>query len=386
MLHGTTLSQVVNIDGVIYRSARQLLLDLDPQETKKIVQLTSIYDRVFDYSLPVDLKGNKVVDIRPQVNRTLRDRYTQTYNQEFDIYKDYTLTPNFTINFNNALKTVRIDAPLINTGIVMNQSDSITGNGTWTASGTASNLTIDNVNYVGGSGTLTFNIATGTGILTNSNMAAVDLTAHLNQSSIFFYVYLPTASKYTSVQIKWGNDSSNYWTKTLTSTHEGTVFVNGWNLLRADWASSTTVGAPNASRVDFIEVSYIYTGTSEPNVKLDNIVSRLGVLMEIEYYSKFLFRDSVTGAFQESVTDDSNLINLDTETYNLLVYQVALQAVQQALGQDAGYDTNLFAKLYQDSLLRYKMMYKSEVSKPRSTYYRKPSTSFRRFFGRGYNY
>lgn len=35
VLHGTTNNQIQNLDGVINRAARQLLLDLDPQETKE---------------------------------------------------------------------------------------------------------------------------------------------------------------------------------------------------------------------------------------------------------------------------------------------------------------------------------------------------------------
>ncbi len=39
ILHGTTTNQIQNLDGVINRAARQLLLDVDPQETKRIVEL-----------------------------------------------------------------------------------------------------------------------------------------------------------------------------------------------------------------------------------------------------------------------------------------------------------------------------------------------------------
>jgi hypothetical protein len=68
-LHGTTLSQVENISGVFNRAARQLLLDIDPQETKRIEQLASpIFYQVYDYAPPADLKGQKIIDIFPQVN------------------------------------------------------------------------------------------------------------------------------------------------------------------------------------------------------------------------------------------------------------------------------------------------------------------------------
>ena len=73
----------------------------------------------------------------------------------------------------------------------------------------------------------------------------------------------------------------------------------------------------------------------------------LGTILEYEYYSKYLFRDAVTGAFQETVTDDSNLINLDTESYNLLFNLTTFLAVQQQQGLDAMfYDGNFFGQAY----------------------------------------
>ena len=70
VLHGTQLSQIQNLDGVFNRAARQLLLDLDPQETKRVVEFTNpIFNTVFDYPIAADVKGNKIIDIRPQVRR-----------------------------------------------------------------------------------------------------------------------------------------------------------------------------------------------------------------------------------------------------------------------------------------------------------------------------
>ena len=109
-LHGTTLNKVQNVNGMIQRAGADLLLQLDPQETKRIVPLTTpIFNNVYDYQLPTDLKGTKIIDIRPQANRTLLDRYVQGYGQDFDINKAYTLQPNITVQFNQGLKFIRID-------------------------------------------------------------------------------------------------------------------------------------------------------------------------------------------------------------------------------------------------------------------------------------
>ena len=382
ILHGTTLNKVDNLNRVIDRAARQLLLDVDPQETIRMTELDPIYDQVYNYPCPTDLKGVMILDIRPQVQRTLRDRYTQTYSQEFDINKQYTLQPNFNIQWNTGLRTLQIDSPLLNTGIILNECDSLTGNGTW--SGTATNLSIDNVNYAAGSGSLTFNLtATASSYVETTIPTGIDLTAHENQSVMFFWVYLPVAANFTSVSLRWGSDSSNYWdTGNISTTQSDTVFQNGWNLISFPWVDSSTTGSPDVTSVTYMRVTYNTNGTAQTGVKLNEIVSRLGEIVQVLYYSKYMFRDSSTGAFQETVTDDSNLINLETESYNLLLNLVALYCVQQVFDGSMANDLAFYQTQYDKSLKRYQSLYKSQRNKPQVTYYRKPFPGFRRYWGR----
>src|ERR1700743_4007311 len=79
MLHGTTLNQITDLFGVFNRAARRVLQDVDPQETKIVSQFGKIYDGYWDYPLAVDVKGNKIVDLFPQANRQLTDKFTQVY-------------------------------------------------------------------------------------------------------------------------------------------------------------------------------------------------------------------------------------------------------------------------------------------------------------------
>jgi hypothetical protein len=195
-------------------------------------------------------------------------------------------------------------------------------------------------------------------------------------------VYLPTASDFTSVGLRWGSSSANYWSSTATTTHEGTTFQNGWNLIRYDWSSASSTGTPDSSAVNYLRITYNYNGTAQTAVRLDSIISRLGTIMDIEYYSKFLFRDASTGAFQETVTADTNLINLDTESYNLFLYLVARFCAQQNQGANSGFDETYFRTLYEADLAKYTARYKSELQKPQSRYYSIPNRSATRFIGR----
>jgi len=85
------------------------------------------------------------------------------------------------------------------------------------------------------------------------------------------------------------------------------------------------VGSPNITKIAYVYIGVTVT-SNQIGIKVDNIVSNMGVYRTVEYYSNYLFRDASTGAFQETVTDTSNLINLDTESYNLYFNLLAYYA------------------------------------------------------------
>ena len=332
------------------------------------------------------MKGNKLIDVFPQVHRIPQDIWTQAYNQAFDVYKTniFSMTNMFTMNFNSGVKTIRLNSPWLNPPVILNQIDDITNNGTWAIGGTATNLSVNNSNFAQGSGSLQFDVAVGTGYIENSTMSAIDLSDEVNQSSLFVWVYVPTGTQLTSVNLRWGSGVGAYYNKTVTQTQQATTFVNGWNLCEFTWSGSAVVGVPDNTAINYARVSLIMTG-SNVGVKVNGLNSILGTVLQYSYYSKYLFRNASTGTFQETVLDDSDLINLDTESYNLLFNQVAYLASQQQQGMDAlSYDGTFFKNAYDAGVQRYKAMYKSELQKPQSIYYKKPDSGYGRIIGRGF--
>lgn len=388
VLHGTTNNQIQNLDGVINRAARQLLLDIDPQETKRTLEFVNpIFNSVFDYPIAPDVKGNKIIDIFPQVQRIPQDIWLQSYNQAFDVSKQniFSMTNMFTMNFNTSLKTIRVNAPFLNPPVIINQIEGITLNGTWAVGGTATDLTVNNTNFAQGSGSLQFNITAGAGWLENTTMTAVDLSEVENQSSLFTWVRVPTGASLTSVELRWGSSATDYWVLTVTQNQQDTAFVNGFNLEEYVWSQATPVGTPDSTSITYARITLNVTATMT-GCLINGLSSILGTVLNYEYYSKYLFRDSTTGVYQETVTDDSNLINLDTESFNLLFNLVAYLATQQQQGLDASfYDGSFFKQAYDAGVIRYKSMYKSELQKPQSKYYQQPDTTYNRIIGRGWN-
>lgn len=381
VLHGTTLNKVTNLNNLHNRTARKLLLDIDPIETiRKVLSTTPFYNQVWDYSCPTDLKGNRIIDISPQYIRTPSQIISQTYNQTFDINKNEFSPPSeFTIQWNNYIRTIRINDTSLPQGISIDTCEATTG---WTANSTASNLTEDNVNFASGTGSLSFDVTTGTGSISKTLASTLDMSTQLNQASLFYYLYLPTGSQLTSTSIRWGSSSSNYYTRTFTTTNEGNAFATGWNLIRADWLGATVVGSPTVTAIAYVDILVTVTA-NQTGIKVDNIISNMGLYRTIEYYSKYLYRSASTGAFQETVLDNSDLINLDTDSYNLYFNLLAFYATQQVQGLSAlFFDDSFFGQEYQKDKLRYTSMIKSQVQKPGESYYTATKGGYGKFLGR----
>ena len=379
MLHGTNLNKVQGINNLHYRTARQLLLDIDPIETeRKSPTTTPIFHQIYDYSAPADLKGDRIIDISPPYDRNSSDVINQTYQQNFDIGKNLeTNTSQFTIQFNNAVKTIRIDDKSLPQGVMLDTCNSVTG---WSASNTASNLHLNTQNYAIGTGSLFFDMNVGTGAISITESSQLDLSAQYQQSTFFYYLYLP--SSVTSTELRFGSDASNYYSITNTLAYDGTALQIGWNLIGGAWLSATTVGSPDYTKIDYIYVG-VSSATALVGIGVDDITSDMGLVRTLSYYSKYLFRDASTGAFQETVTDNSNLINLDTESYNIYLNLLAFYTTQQVQGLDAAFfDNNFFGQEYQKGKLRYVSLYKTQVSKPHLSYYTPQKGGYGKFLGR----
>lgn len=153
-LHGTSLDDVPNPNDLISRAARQVLNDIDLMETKRVAQLTNpIFDKVYNVLVPSDLKLNKVIDIRPQVNRNGSDNFVQHGSKEFDLFK---AVSSIAIDTDTGLKFMRISADLL-PGILLNDFGAVTGgNGAWAGTGVATNLATDQIYHIDTGASMSF--------------------------------------------------------------------------------------------------------------------------------------------------------------------------------------------------------------------------------------
>ncbi len=381
-VHGTTANKIPNLYGQINRAARQVLQDVDPKETQRIVQLASqVFDNVFDYPIPVDVKGDRLIDLRLTAGRTPGEVFVQDYAVTFDSTKSLGLSNGIYTQWNTGVKSLRIEAPFLTAPTTLSDTSTITN---WAATSGASTITLDTTNNVAGGGALVFNLlaSVASGYIENSLLTAVDLSAWTRISTLFMWVYLPTGASITSVDLRWGSSSSNYYNYTATTNQQGNAFTNGWNLIAFPWVSATKTGTPVETSYTYSRVTIAYNSTLQTGVKVCNITSNPGYIFELQYYSKYLFRNASTNAFQESLTDstDNNLIiNLDTDSYNLLFNKAMTIIAQSLQGADAEYDAIFFDSEYNKCLTKYQKLNPSEVIKKSEVYYGMPKKSYGRY-------
>lgn len=345
MLHGGTLNKVRNIESAIERACNTLLSKVDPVDTMREVPLTqTVHDDLFNYSLPSDYK--KAIDLIPQDNRNQTDNVIRHIARTFDLKKEIA-DKTVSIEGSEGNKFLRLNWKN-RQGKVLHSMNSVTENGTWFAIGTASSITTDSIIKYSGTGSIRFTSnASGDGIQ-NTTMRAVDLSNENGVADVHFQVYLPTTTGITSIRPIWGNDlNANYWSGVAQTTQaDGTAFRTGWNTLSVSWSGATQTGTVNPATIDSFGIIIVTTGSVIQNIRVDNIIFSIGRAFNIKYYSKYCIKNS-SGTWIPTTTDDSDIIVLDSDAINGLLYECLIECAQQIEGSDSTFDINFAQnKLY----------------------------------------
>lgn len=381
-LHGTSLSKVVSFNSVAAEAARNVLARINPNETIRIATIdNAVFDDVTRYAAPSDIKGDKVIDVRPQVNRTSSDNFTRVFPETFDREQ---IENTVSVENKNGMKFLRLKEDVSTSITTVSTVNSTSG---WSGGDNATNLQLDQLTFVSGNASLRFDV-TGAGsdaYVENSTLDAVDLSSIDEQTSLFAWVFIPNGTEVTSFTGRIGSSASNYFSKTITVTHAAQAFQEGWNLLRFSFDGATEIGTVDWSAINYVRLSFMYDGDEANNFRIDSIVAGIGEIYEVVYYTRFLFKSS-DGVYKEEPTADTDTIELETDAYNILLYELSYLLTQELQGENGAFDESYFSKilgidgsggltpggLYR----RYQMNYPSQHKKPRSTYYSMPGRTY----------
>lgn len=363
MGHGGTLNKVRNLYSLYERVASKVLARMKPIEAMRTQALASaVYDDVNNYALPVDY--NDLIDLIPQDNRDLWDKAFRNNAGQFDIEKavrEKTLS----IEANNGLKYIRINWRS-RQGKVLSTVNGITGNGTWSAVGSATGVATDNIFYTSGGGSVVLtHVASGDGIQ-NTTMNAVDLTKENGVSTAFVQVYFSVVP--TSAQLTWGNDlTTKYWTGVAATTQaDGTAFKVGWNLIQFVWSAATQTGTNTTTAFDSAKITF--AGTNLGKIRVDNIIFNIGRNFDIKYYSKYFFIDKDGITWKSAPVDQSDYVLVDNDSLPHFLYECLKEMAQQMEGTDGAFDITYAEKELATLYPSYKSRYPSQVKKTIASY------------------
>lgn len=328
VLTGIDLDEVPNVYGSFQRAVATFIQKADVPETM-IRQPIMLYSGVVYYTPDPRMFGTAVIDIRPQAVNTWAG---QVYKRPISDFKQqqrrlpYGYTVNFEYHDGDPIMGIIQGKTVPQTNI--SSMSSTTG---WTAGGNASGLAQDNTVYYQAPASLRFNLASaGTqGTLTTTLTNGLDFTNYVGVGVSFLAAYFPNATLITSVELRLGSDSANYYSVTVTQGFLGAFYSNDFNqLLAFDLANATTVGTPVITAIDYVEVLTNYTtGTQLNNVRYGGLWISLPSPHEILFYSAAAFREGDSGPFSVDITTDGqgdeNEIIFRDAAYNIYVQEAA---------------------------------------------------------------
>lgn len=368
-LHGASINKVA---GDFYDLCLEASMNLQnrislPSQIRTTSIPNGVFGDIFDYALPSDIYMDKIIGINFSNNDKSGENFRHRFIKEFDQNRE---NKTLAVSYNSGVKTLRLSYS-IGSSLKLNSMESPTDDGTWAASVDAGGLVADTLNKVEGNGSLRFNLdgATTSGVLTNSTSTAVDLTDYEDVGSIFMSIYLPDADMLTSLNLKWGDDASNYWSVSTTTQQDGTAFKQGWNIIRFDWDSATETGTPTVTSVNYYVLTITYDGDAHNNLRVDNLTIKNGEVMDMTYYSSNLFTSS-SGTYLIKPTSDNDLVNGGEEVANMLVYEISYILSHEIFGEDSAFDFQFLSVEKENQYKKYGKQNPSQNIKKTGTYYR----------------
>ncbi len=151
-----------------------------------------------------------------------------------------------------------------------------------------------------------------------------------NIGTAFLAIQIPdgaTASDLTSIQLKLGSDSGNYNSVTKTDGFLGAWISGQWMLVAFDFSTATTVGTPNWSAIDYIQVSFLTAGAFT-NFHVGYLSMSLPSPAQILYQSAAIFLPTGTTSTLTTITADTDTITLTDAAYNIYIFESAVAILQ----------------------------------------------------------
>lgn len=203
----------------------------------------------------------------------------------------------------------------------------------FTASLDASAITLDNVVYKQGSGSIRFTntVSAGTAAVSNTSTSVND--TNYKRKYYFRSIFLDAVP--TSISMQYGNDNANYLSTTVTTQFSGQPFVaDDWNLIAMDLNTATVTGTINPTAFDYEYI--LLTGAASGTYYIDASYLRSWDLLDYWYYNTYRVKTvGQTSPSQEYCYNSSDVYSPDSEIVgdsewiDVIMYEAMLSSISE---------------------------------------------------------
>jgi len=332
-----------NLTAAFNLALDSLAMKIDFKETQKTSALTPFFLDYTAYTAPSDLKSDGIIGIRPFMAKDKNEDLGMNRLQSSSFDENffwYDAKGVFSIEYNLGTKILRVNKDVTGaSNYLLHECEAYNDNGTWvadTVNSDALNVATDTGVYLQGTGAVSFDIdvsqtANDYALVYNSTLTATDLSnVKKGLSYAFLDIYMPVAV--TSVELRWGTNASNYYSKTATTTFDGQSFKVGWNTVGVSWDTATETGSVTDSSIGYIaaKLNYPNTTTDQTGFRIDGFYIRQGGLYEIRYYSKYGVV-SAGGTYKQYFTADDDTLACDEDGEAVFIDYVTGEIAPNAL-------------------------------------------------------
>lgn len=172
------------------------------------------------------------------------------------------------------------------------------------------------------------------GIFTTSNYTIsgtfdeVDITSKL-WGIARIAVNLSSAVNVSNVTLRLHSSDSDYYTMSTSADSINDKLVDGWNMLRFDMGRRSQTGSPDSTAI--IKWTLIFTLSASTTIILDSLIVQETEKTYLEYISNLMFVDATTYQWKNEPERDSDLINLDRDSAQILHYEACRLAGRKSI-------------------------------------------------------
>lgn len=332
------------------RILNDLVLSLDLPESIRTSEIYYCGSDFEKYAEPTGMKSMALIDIRPRdtaifspIKFISPTRYHGYYGGSAITIKRDTGKEHIELMFGD----------FNGNDTFFTACQSLTADGAWSAGTGATNITLDQYNFKKGNSAINFDVATGGGTTAQIDFAkttVMNLSGYTVNQRVRFFMKLPTAP--TSVTIRWGSDSSNYYSHAVTAQASGESFsTSDWNELEAKKESATVTGTPDDSNIDYFSIILTFAeATTDTDFIIDHIKAIKPDVLILEYYSTYLAK-TAAGVYSDAVAvsaGTTDLVDMQSETRQVYLDGLAWRYLRMRGDKQAKGDALMYKQDYND--------------------------------------